>query len=468
MEKQGKIRVRIAPSPTGSLHIGTARTALFNWLFARKNGGEFILRIEDTDLERSDKKYEENIIEGLKWLGINWDGLIYHQSERLDVYEKYLKQLLDSGKAFWCYHTAEELEAEKTVQMKRKEPPRHICGYKTQNSIRSIRQLAEADKTQNQEKGIIRLAVDENSTRVVHFNDAIRGQIEWEEKLIGDFSLAKDLRTPLYNFAVVVDDTDMEITHVIRGEDHISNTPKQILIYEALGRELPVFAHLPLILGNDKSKLSKRHGATSVMEYKKDYLPEALINFMGFLGFTYDKEIINKEEMAEEFDLAKVHKSGAVFDVKKLNWLNSQYIKRLAPSEFKNLTDLKVSDAVIPLITERLEKLSDVNNFEYFWKTPEYDKELLIWKGFSLDKIKESLELTLNTFGQREWIQQEALRKYLDAEAEQLGDRGLIYWPLRAALTGQEKSPDPVEIAAVLGKDEVIKRINTAIDKLSV
>ena len=459
MEKREKIRVRIAPSPTGNLHIGTARTALFNWLFAKKNGGEFILRIEDTDIERSAKEYEDDIIAGLKWLGLDWDGPIYRQSERLGVYEKYLKQLLDAGKAFWCYHTVEELEAEKNAQMKRKEPPRHLCARKTQNAKR---------KTQN-EAGIIRLAVNENPDRVIKFHDEIRGDIEWRANLLGDFSLAKDEKTPLYNFAVVADDIDMGISHVIRGEDHISNTPKQILIYEALRRELPVFAHLPLILGTDKSKLSKRHGATSVMEYKKDYLPEALINFMGFLGFTYGKEIISKKEMAEEFDLTKVHKSGAVFDTKKLNWTNSQYIKRLAPSEFKSLTSLKVSDTSIPLITERLEKLSDVNNFEYLWKTPGYDKELLIWKGFSLDKIKESLQLTLNTLEGREWTQEE-LRKYLDAEAgsEQLGDRGLIYWPLRAALTGKEKSPDPVEIAVALGKEETIKRIEAAIDKLTV
>lgn len=462
MEKQGKIRTRIAPSPTGKLHIGTARTALFNWLFAKKNGGEFILRIEDTDLERSTKEFEEDIIAGLGWLGINWDGPIYRQSERLDVYEKYLKQLLDSGKAFWCYHTQEELEQESRGQMAKCEAPRHVCEYKFK--------LQSAKSKTRSERGIIRLATDENSTRVIYFNDAVRGTIEWEEKLIGDFSLAKDLRTPLYNFAVVVDDTDMEISHVIRGEDHISNTPKQILIYEALGKDLLHFAHLPLILGSDRSKLSKRHGATSVMEYKKDYLPEALLNFMGFLGYTYSKEIITKEEMAEEFEFGKIHKSGAIFDVKKLNWINAQYIKNLTAEEFKKISGLDLlSDKAVPLVTERLEKLSDVLNFEYFWKEPEYGGMLLNWKKFSQEEIKNSLEETRRMLVDMDWssLNYETFRVMLDDLSKKLGDKGLVYWPLRVALTGKEKSPDPIEIASALGKKEVAKRINGAIEKLS-
>lgn len=461
MEKQGKIRTRIAPSPTGKLHIGTARTALFNWLFARKNGGEFILRIEDTDLERSAKEYEEDILSGLKWLGLDWDGPIYRQSERLAIYKKYLKELLDSDKAFWCYHSPDELEKENKEQIARREAPRHICEYKKEQSAKS--------KAQS-ERGIIRLAVDENSTRVIRFDDAIRGTIEWEERLLGDFSLAKDLRTPLYNFAVVVDDTEMEISHVIRGEDHISNTPKQILIYEALGKPPPQFAHLPLILGTDKSKLSKRHGATSVMEYKKDYLPEALLDFMGFLGYTYEKEILSKEEMAREFDLAKVHKSGAVFDIKKLNWINSQYIKNLSAEEFKKAVGVgDIPDVAVPLITERLEKLSEAVNFEYLWKDPEYEKELLVWKSAPFSTISQSsicAGVIVNKIGTDN---KEKLKKELDELAKEKfdGNRGLVYWPLRVALTGKEKSPDPIEIASALGKEEVVKRINGAIEKLN-
>lgn len=467
-----KIRTRIAPSPTGKLHIGTARTALFNWLFARKNGGEFILRIEDTDLERSAKEYEDDILSGLKWLGLNWDGPIYRQSERLDIYEKYLKELLDSGKVFWCYHTVEELELESKEQMAKREAPRHICEYKKEQMANGKGQMAKGKwqrangKGQN-ERGIIRLAVDENSTRVLHFADAIRGTIEWEERLLGDFSLAKDLRTPLYNFAVVIDDMEMEISHVIRGEDHISNTPKQILIYEALGKPLPVFVHLPLILGQDRSKLSKRHGATSAMEYKKDYLPESLLNFMGFLGYTYGKEILSKEEMAREFDLTKVHKSGAVFDIKKLNWINSQYIKNLSIEEFKKISGLdSLSDKAAPLVTERLEKLSDAVNFEYLWNEPKYEKELLVWKSFTFDDIKKSLEESRTIIENIE--DEKTIRLALDELGKKLGDRGLAYWPLRVALTGKEKSPDPVDITLALGKEETIKRINTVIKKLTI
>lgn len=452
-----KIKTRIAPSPTGNLHIGTARTAFFNWLFAKKNGGEFILRIEDTDLERSDKKYEDNIIKSLRWLGLDWDGDIYRQSERLDIYEKHIRQLLDSGRAFWCHHGKEELENEQKEQTYKKEAPRHICEHRKN----------ELGKQKGQ---IIRLAVDENSNRVISFDDEIRGAIKWEENLFGDFSLAKDFRTPLYNFAVVVDDIDMAISHIIRGEDHISNTPKQILIYEALGVKPPVFAHLPLILSPDRTKLSKRHGATSVEEYKNDYLPEALLNFMGFIGYTYSKEIISKEEMSEEFELKKVHKSGAVFDIKKLNWLNARYIKNLGIEKLRNLTGIEeVTEKAVPLITERLEKLSDVKNFNYLWQEPDYSRELLKWKNFNYPGVRDSLEktrLVLERLDDENNDFKGGLRISLDELAKELGDRGLVYWPLRVALTGREKSPDPVDVAFVIGKEKTLERIKNAINKI--
>jgi len=453
------IRTRIAPSPTGNLHIGTTRTTLFNWLFAKKNKGEFILRIEDTDLERSKPEYEKDIIGGLKWLGLNWDNKeIIRQSGRLDIYEGYLKRLLDSGKAFWCDHTKEELEQEQKEQTSKKEAPRHICSHKEE----------KRDKGQ-----VIRLSVDLNSDRKIGFNDSIRGGIEFEEKLMGDFSLAKNLRIPLYNFAVVVDDVDMEISHVIRGEDHISNTPKQLLIYEALDKKPPIFAHLPLILGADRSKMSKRHGETSIDEYKKDYLPEAMINFMGFLGYTYSKEIITKEEMAQELYLEKVHKSGAIFDVKKLNWINSQYIKNLSPEKFKKLANVpNLPDEAVPLVTERLEKLSDVQNFDYLWKEPTYDQELLKWKKSDLKTSVETLaevKKIIEDFSAlggpaSGWDKgKDELRKILDDFSSKVGDRGLVYWPLRVALTGREKSPDPVDIAYALGKKKVLERVESAL-----
>lgn len=455
-----KIKTRMAPSPTGYLHIGTAHTTFFNWLFARKNKGEFILRIEDTDLERSKPEYEKNIMEGLKWLDLNWDNKeIIRQSDRLEIYEKYLKQLLESGKAFWCDHSKEELEQEQKEQTTNKQAPRHLCGHKGKNLTKGQ---------------VIRLSVNTNSKEKISFNDEIRGNIETEEGLLGDLSLAKDLRTPLYNFAVVVDDIDMKISHVIRGEDHISNTPKQVLIYQALQQtqgkplEIPKFAHLPLILGSDRSKLSKRYGETSISEYKKDYLPEAMLNFMGFLGYTYSKEVLTKEEMIQEFELAKVHKSGAIFDVKKLNWINSQYIKNLSADKLISLSTFReVPKEAIPLITERLEKLSDVQGFDYFWKNPEYDKELLVWKKSTLEKSLETLVEVKKIIEDFDFKKgKEELRKILDIFSSRVGGRGLIYWPLRVALTGKEKSPDPVDMAFIIGKDKVLKRIDNAIKKL--
>lgn len=413
------------------------------------------MRIEDTDLERSDPKFEEDIKESLKWLGLEWDEF-YKQSERLETYKKHLQSLLDEGKAFWCRHTVEELKKESEEQMKRKETPRHVCEHKRDQP--------------GSGQGIIRLKVDESSNRVISFNDIIRGKIEWEQRLIGDLSLAKNLNTPLYNFAVVVDDHETGISHVIRGEDHISNTPKQMLIQEAFGFEPSQYAHLPLILGSDKTKLSKRHGAESMNEYKKDYLPEAVVNFMGFLGYTYEKDILTKEEIAEEFDLAKVHRSGAVFDIKKLNWMNAQYIRRLSAAEFKTAVGLPdLPEAAIPLITERLERLSDIKNFDYFWQEPEYDRGLLKWKEMTDEETERSLALVRELFEPLDWgsFDKENIRKKLDSLTEESfpGDRGAVYWPLRVALTGREGSPGPIELLAVLNKETVLKRIDAASKK---
>jgi glutamyl-tRNA synthetase len=425
------VKVRIAPSPTGNLHIGTARTALFNWLFARRHGGEFIVRIEDTDLERSKKEYETNIIEGLQWLGIDWDNdTAIRQTERLPIYKKYLEQMLADGKAFWREYSAEE------------------------KSLMEKEGRAARDK-------VIALKQEGDSERDISFNDIIRGNVSVQQKNIGQIVLAKDLDTPLYNFAAVIDDIDMAITHVIRGEDHISNTPKQLLIYEALGVTPPEFAHLPLILGQDKSKMSKRHGATNISDYQNDYLPEAIINFMGLLGYTYDQEMLTMEEMAQQFDLAKVHKSGAVFDVKKLNWFNSQYIKRLTPHEFKQLIKKPdLPDLAVPIITERLEKLSDGEQFAYLWQAPEYDAAILSWK----DSSREDTLRALQSLRELDSLTQEKL----DALAvEQFnGQKGSVYWPFRVALSGLKNSAGPLDISSVIGAQNTIARIDTALQKL--
>ncbi|HAU08044.1 MAG: glutamate--tRNA ligase [Candidatus Yanofskybacteria bacterium RIFOXYD1_FULL_44_17] len=452
MDKNPEIRVRMAPSPTGYLHIGSARTTLFNWLYARSLGGIFVLRIEDTDAERSKKEFEDDIIGGLKWLGLDWDEF-YRQTERTDIYEKSLRKLLDSGKAFWCYHSQEELEAEKKSQIEKGDPQRHVCEHKKSSTGNGA--LG---------KGIIRLAVDENSIRKINFEDEIRGSIAQEERLLGDFSIAKDLKNPLYNFAVVVDDVDMKISHVIRGEDHISNTFKQILIYEALEENVPKFAHLPLILGTDRSKMSKRNSNTALDEYKKDYLPEAIMNFIAFLGYTYSKEIMSMDEMLKEFDLKKIHKSGAVWNVEKLDWINAQYVRQMEPEKFKEIVGIKEMPlAAVPFVTERLDKLTDVINYSYFWETPVYNKDLLKWKKATLEESIEALRKVRDIIDHQEFTDKEALRLGLDDLAKiSGGDRGLIYWPLRAALSGKEKSPDPIEIAFVLGKEESLKRIDEA------
>lgn len=450
------VKVRMAPSPTGFLHLGTARTALFNWLFARHHGGEFILRLEDTDLERSEKKFEDDILSGLKWLGIDWDNKdIIRQTERIDIYEAQLKKLLSESRAFYCHHTREELEEESKHQMTAKLAPRHVCEHKN----------TDLGKTPG---GIIRLRINDKSEDKISFDDKIRGLIEWDEKLLGDFSLAKNLRSPLYNFAVVVDDIDMKITDVIRGEDHISNTPKQILIYKALGAEIPNFAHLPLILGEDRSKMSKRHGATSISEYMPDYLPEALVNFLGQLGLTYSEEILSKEDMAKEFNLAKVHKSGAVFDVKKLNWTNSQYVKKLSINNLRSLSGIsKIPESALSIITERLEKLSQTKDFEYLWEDISYEGESLIWKKSDKDKTRKALGLFLDLI--TEVSDPSVLKEKMDtmADLEFSGDKGSIYWPVRVALSGRDKSPDPVSLFIVLGLDKSKSRIKEAIDKIS-
>ncbi len=473
--KKEEVRVRFPPSPTGYLHVGNARTALFNWLFAKHTSGKLVLRIEDTDTERSKKEYEDDILSGLKWLNLDWDEF-YKQSDRLPIYSKYLQKLLDEGKAFWCYHSEDELEKERQEQEAKKAIPRHVCEHKGQGTTRST---GSGQGGKSEEGGIIRLTVDENSARKIEFEDIIRGHIEFEERLLGDFSIAKGTDAPLYHFAVVVDDYEMEISHVIRGEDHIANTPKQILIQEALGFEMPQYAHLPLLLGEDRSKLSKRHGAVSLAEYRNSgYLAEAMFNFLALLGFTppEGKEILSREEIIGAFDLAEVHKSGAIFDTNKLDWMNGEYIKKLSDEELaekifeipKGKYQMSQEELIriMPLARERMKKLSDISEFGYFFKEPEYDRGLLIWKNRSGEEVKKSLEEVGRIIEEKGVGDEKKLRGELDALGEKLGDRGLAYWPFRVALSGLKASPDPVNIAEILGKERTLKRIGKAKEKL--
>lgn len=317
------IRVRIAPSPTGKLHIGTARTAVFNWLFARHQGGQFILRIEDTDVERSRPEFTENILEGLQWLGLTWDDGPFYQSQRLDLYEKAIKTLIDKGLAYRSYETSEELDAMREAQKAQKEAPRY------DNRHRNLTPEQEAAFIAEGRKPVIRFKIEND--REISWNDLVRGEVTWKGcDLGGDMVIARaaegsDVGQPLYNFVVVVDDIDMQISHVIRGEDHIGNTPKQILLYEALGATLPTFGHTPLILNSEGAKLSKRDGVTSIADFQQmGYTAEGLVNYMTLLGWSLPdstQEIFTLQEAAEQFSFDRVNKAGAKFDWAKLSTL---------------------------------------------------------------------------------------------------------------------------------------------------
>lgn len=491
-----EIRVRIAPSPTGFLHIGTARTALFNYLFAKHHEGKFILRIEDTDLERSDPKYEKDIFEGLKWLGIEADESPekggpygpYRQSERIKSYRKPLEKLLSEGKAFYCFHTEKELEDEKKWLIENKAPVFHLC-----EEWRNLSLEESNKKLASGESAIIRFKIPrELGNEQITFHDKIRRQVHFFVGLLGDFSIAKSLNVPLYNFAVVVDDYEMQISHVIRGEDHIPNTPKQLLIAEALGwakkNEDGIgdmnppwkYAHLPLILGPDHSKLSKRHGAASIIEYKElGYLPEALFNFLALLGWSPgdDQEILPKDELRKRFDGSRVQNSGAIFDVAKLDWMNGEYIRRKSSKELTELCRPFLEDflqfsipndqlsreyieGVIALEQPRIKKLSEIGEkTDYFFRTPAYPKDLLRWKEMTDKEIIDTLERAEKVISNFKFpiSKEEAEKAFLREIGE--GDKGRILWPLRVALTGKKASPGPFEILSVMAQDTALSRL---------
>ena len=526
MIKTIKPRVRIAPSPTGVLHIGTARTALFNYLFAKKYDGNFILRIEDTDKERSDAKYEKDIIDGLKWLGLEWtegpekDGKYgpYKQSERMPIYAKYLEKLLSEGKAYYCFCSEDELNTQK--EYLRSIGQSLIYSGKCKDL--STQEVVE--KLKNKEPFIIRF---KTPNRKVKFKDLIRGDLEFDSSLIGDIAIAKSLTLPLYNFAVVVDDFEMKISHIIRGEDLLSNTPKQILIQEALGFSQPKYAHLPLILGSDKSKLSKRHGAVGLLEYKrKGYLPETMINFIAFLGWNpgTEKEIFSLKSLIKEFSLEKVQSGGAIFNIKRLEFLNAFYVRQksvekitefcipyfikagfievteeniskplvklsgqteLIPKQkFKiketgEIIDQNYLERIISLYHERLKIFSEITELTDFFFKKEiwYERDLLIWKDIENHNLVSAfakLGSLLFKIEDKDWSK-DNLEKILMPEAEKFGkeigsekgDRGYLLWPLRVSLTGHKNSAGPFEIAEILGKEKTLKRIKNASSKLN-
>ncbi len=450
-DSEKKVVTRFAPSPTGYMHMGGVRTAIFAYLFARKNAGTFILRIEDTDKERSKKEYEDGILDAMKWLKLDYDAL-YRQSERGSVYRKYIEALIKEDKAYLSQET----------------------------------EVKEGGRAE-----VIRFR---NPNKIVKFQDIIRGEISFNTTELGDFVIAKSLEEPIFHLAVVVDDFEMGITHVIRGEDHISNTPRHILLFEALGAPIPTFAHLPLVLAGDRTKLSKRkHGEMVSLEYyrKQGYLPQAIINFMALIGWNPgdEAELFSLAELIEVFDLSKVQKGGAVFNIEKLNWFNKHYMQKLSAEEkigylesakpgvlsAEQLKILKVNPKIIELISERASTFGDIlafitaGEFDYFFGKPVYKKEALLWKGEGdLSKIRERL---VGVQGLIESISPAAFTKEIVKEtlwpyAEKEG-RGSVLWPLRVSLSGKEKSPDPFVLAEMLGKEETLSRLEDSLNLLS-
>ncbi len=452
------------------------------------------MRIEDTNLERSKSEYEKDILESIKWLGLNWDEGVeigghympYRQSERLELYADYIKKLLSNGDAFYCFHSKEFLDREYEEQIQNKKNPAHLCEFRKLPSVDAIKRLSK-------ENAIVRFKTPIDIE--ISFNDLIRGEIRFNTNTLGgDFSLAKAISPgeflPLYNFAVVIDDYLMNISHVIRGEDHISNTPKQILIQQALAIPRPKYAHLPLILGSDKSKLSKRHGAVSIDDYREmGYLPQALVNFIALLGWNpgTNQEIFSLEELIKEFNLDKVGKSGAVFNIEKLDWLNGYYIRQLSLDELteyivpflikyklieKNNYDPKYIKKILVLEQPRLKKLSEIGDrIIYFFRIPKYDPNLLIWRDMLFKDIIISLKISrdaLLKINDEDFILKN-LESILLQEAARAKnkDRGRLLWPLRVALTGLETSPSPFEILEILGKKESLKRIEAALKNLA-
>jgi glutamyl-tRNA synthetase len=463
-------RVRFAPSPTGFLHLGGARTALFNFLFARSQNGVFILRIEDTDKERSKKEYEEDILESLAWLGLKYDEDPVRQSERIDLYEKVIRELIEKDLVYYCFCSKEELDLRKQEQLTRGEIPKYpgTCKNLYKN---------EALRRKEKENYVLRLKVPE---KAITFKDYLRGEIKFDFRQIGDFVIAKKENEPLYLLANTVDDHYQGITHIIRGEEFISTTPKQILIYKYLNWQEPVFVHLPLVLGHDRSKLSKRHGAKSIKEYREEgYLPEAILNFLALLGWhpEGDREIISLEEMIKEFKLEKINKSPAVFNISKLNYFNRYYLKIKTTEEILQVLDFRKYNKdlypyekllkIIKLGKERALTLNEIlSSVEFFFKDFDYPAELLIWKNTSKEKVRNNLELTKKEFvkiKEDDFISKK-IKEVLDNLSGQ--DKGHFFWPLRVALSGKEASPPPFDLAEIFGKEKTLDLIDKAIKKL--
>ena len=454
---------RFAPSPTGFLHVGGARTSLFSYLYARKKKGKFILRVEDTDRERSTQESVDAIFEGMKWLGMENDGEVYFQTHRFDRYKEKVQQLLDEGNAYYCTCSKERLEKLRETQMQNGEKPRYDGKCRDLN-------LSDSDEA------VIRFKNPDQGE--VTFDDYVRGVITVSNQELDDLIIARPDGTPTYNFTVVIDDIDMKITDVIRGDDHINNTPRQINIYKALKANLPRFAHLPMILGDDGARLSKRHGAVSVMEYaKKGYLPEAVLNYLVRLGWSHgDQELFTKEEMIELFDLKSVNKAPSAFNTSKLDWINQQYIQKADSTRLAKLLNEYLASigqsisetlsltAVVDLFKERAVTINDIAASAKFLINPisGYD-EKAAKKVFKLAAVKPLETLLEKTKSISDWANADLHGLIEDTVKELEVGFGKVGQPLRVALTGTSAGPANDEIMKILGQKESVNRILNAL-----
>jgi glutamyl-tRNA synthetase len=484
------VRVRYAPSPTGYPHIGNIRTALFNWLFARHTGGKFIVRIEDTDQSRKVEGAVEQILESLRWLGLDWDEGpevggecgSYFQSERLDLYQRYAQQLVDSGHAYRCYCSSERLAGMRTQMAERKESVRTYD--------RHCRDLSAEEQASLGSQGIVpvvRFKVPLGGQTTFH--DLIHGDITFDNAELDDLVLLKSDGYPTYHLANIVDDHTMKISHVMRADEWLSSTPRHVLLYNAFGWTPPLYVHLPMILGPDKSKLSKRHGATALLDYRDEgYLPEAIFNFLALLGWSLDDktDVIGCEDLVNHFSLERISKTAAVFDIKKLQWMNGLYIRKLSPAELaeralpffekqlpiqvKRPLDVAYVSQVVALQQERAKTLCEFpqNSTFFFLEDVDYPVDLLLKGGLSRERVQELLAVTVGRLEAMEAFDEANLEASLRSLSEDLSVKsGDLFGLLRIAVTGRTAAPPLFQTMAVVGKDRCVRRIRSAIDRLS-
>ncbi|HEX8751655.1 MAG TPA: glutamate--tRNA ligase [Nitrospira sp.] len=465
-----QVRVRFAPSPTGFLHIGGVRTALFNWLYARQQNGIFILRIEDTDKSRSTDESIQAIIEGMKWVGLDWDEGPYRQTERMDLYRSHAMKLFDQGQAYWCVCTAEELEARRKEAEAKSLSPRYDG---------RCRNLGIANPSG---EAALRFKAPQEGQTVV--DDLIKGKIVFDNNVLDDLIILRSNGYPTYNFSVVVDDALMHITHVVRGDDHLTNTPRQVPIFQALGFPVPRFGHLPMILGSDKARLSKRHGATSIMAYKDmGYLPDAMVNYLVRLGWSHgDQEVFTRQELIEKFSWKNVQTSAAVFNPEKLLWLNAEYIKMSPPGQVAEalvplLQQAGLKDEVatvsddwlaqlVVLVKERAKTLVEMVDWvrPYFGQAVVFDEDAA--KKFLTPAIAPVLQKLVSrfeahaTFSKQTW--EHSFKVLVEEEGMKMGQ---LAQPVRVALTGRTASPGLFEVMEVLGRDRTLFRLRKGIEQ---